>query len=248
MGRQREREGSLMGQRTGVNIMLIDDDEGMHTLMRRIAEGAGHRFCGAFNGAEGLAMLKEECPDILLLDVMMPGMNGFEVCERIRSEGRFVPIIFLSAKSDIVDKSIGYRAGGDDYVVKPFDPDELLLRIEALVRRHEGELALSREASRQTRRIGDLEVVMEKYQARIAGRDVGLTAKEFEILALLASNPGQVFTRSQIYESIWGTESEADENSITVFIRKIREKIEENPSQPRYLLTVWRVGYKLAEE
>lgn len=248
MARENEHVESLLGERRGVKIMLIDDDEGMHTLLQRIAKSAGHQFCGAYGGIEGLRVLDEERPDVLLLDVMMPGMNGFEVCERIRTEGRFIPVIFLSAKSDIVDKSIGYRAGGDDYVVKPFDPDELLLRIEALVRRHEGELALLKADSRQTRRIGDLEIIMEKYQARVRGEDVGLTAKEFEILALLASNPGQVFTRSQIYESIWGAESEADENSITVFIRKIREKIEDNPSQPRYLLTVWRVGYKLAEE
>lgn len=248
MTREAHRAEGLLGERPGIKIMLIDDDEGMHTLLRRIAKSAGHQFCGAYSGIEGLQVLNEEHPDLLLLDVMMPGMNGFDVCERIRMEGRFIPIIFLSAKSDIVDKSIGYRAGGDDYVVKPFDPDELLLRIEALVRRHEGELALSKADLHQTKRIGDLEILMEKYQARVHGENAGLTAKEFEILALLASNPGQVFTRAQIYESIWGSESEADENSITVFIRKIREKIEDNPSQPRYLLTVWRVGYKLAEE
>lgn len=242
------RADSLLGGRSDLKIMLIDDDEGMHTLVKRIVSGAGYEFCGAYGGEEGLALLGEEKPDLLLLDVMMPGMNGFDVCERIRSAGRFVPIIFLSAKSDIVDKSIGYRAGADDYVVKPFDPDELLLRIEALVRRHEGELAMFKAEAMRTRKIGDLEIIHNKYEARVRGENANLTAKEFEILALLASNPGQVFTRAQIYEALWGAESDADENSITVFIRKIREKIEDNPSQPRYLLTVWRVGYKLAEE
>lgn len=242
------RTDGLPGERRDPEIMLIDDDEGMHTLVRRIVQGAGYRFCGAYGGEDGLALLRDEKPDLLLLDVMMPGMNGFDVCESIRQEGRFVPIVFLSAKSDIVDKSIGYRAGADDYVVKPFDPDELLLRIDALMRRHEGELTLSRAEANRTRKIGDLEILMNKYEVRVNGANANLTAKEFEILALLASNPGQVFTRSQIYETLWGAESDADENSITVFIRKIREKIEENPSQPRYLLTVWRVGYKLAEE
>lgn len=242
------RADGLLGEQADLKIMLIDDDEGMHTLVRRIVQGAGYRFYGAFGGEEGLELLSEVKPDLLLLDVMMPGMNGFDVCERIRSEGRFVPIIFLSAKSDIVDKSIGYRAGADDYVVKPFDPDELLLRIEALVRRHQGELAVAKAEAMRARKIGDLEILMSKYEARVRGENANLTAKEFEILALLASNPGQVFTRAQIYEALWGAEGDADENSITVFIRKIREKIEDNPSQPRYLLTVWRVGYKLAEE
>lgn len=242
------RADSLLGDRADLKIMLIDDDEGMHTLMRRIVVGAGYQFCGAFGGEAGLALLGDEKPDLVLLDVMMPGMNGYDVCERIRSAGGFVPIIMLTAKSDIVDKSIGYRAGADDYVVKPFDPDELLLRIEALVRRHEGELARATATADQARRIGDLEILPSKYEARVNGENAGLTAKEFEILALLAESPGQVFTRAQIYEALWGAESDADENSITVFIRKIREKIEDNPSQPRYLLTVWRVGYKLAEE
>ena len=122
------RADSLLGERADLKIMLIDDDEGMHTLVRRIVQGAGYQFCGAFGGEEGLALLEGFAPDLVLLDVMMPGMNGFDVCERIRRSGHFVPIVFLSAKSDIVDKSIGYRAGADDYVVKPFDPDELLLR------------------------------------------------------------------------------------------------------------------------
>ena len=194
-------------------VMLIDDDCGVHTLIKRILEDAGYSYCGAYGGEEGLEMLSTEHPDLLLLDVMMPGMNGFDVCKSIREKGRRIPVVFLSAKGDIVDKSIGFKAGGDDYVVKPFSSEELLLRIEAHLR----------------------------------GKKIDLTAKEFEILALLASNPGQAFTRGQIYEHIWGRDSNVDESSITVFMRKIREKIEDNPSQPKYLLTVWRVGYKFAE-
>lgn len=228
-------------------VMLIDDDKNIHVLMQRIMEEAGYNFCAAYSGEKGLEMLDEEKPDLLLLDVMMPGMNGFDVCTRIREEGRFIPIIFLSAKSDIVDKSIGFRAGGDDYVIKPFSTDELLLRIEANIRRHENNLANSKPETTNHCQIGDLEILMNNYEVRIKGEVVNLTAKEFEILAFLASNVGQVFTRAEIYEHLWGDESEADENSITVFIRKIREKIEDNPSQPKYLLTVWRVGYKLAD-
>ncbi len=229
-------------------IMLIDDDEGVHTLIRRIVEDAGYGFVPAYNGDDGLRILAEQHPDLLLLDVMMPGTNGFDVCAAIRAKGRRIPIIFLSAKGDIVDKSIGFKAGGDDYVVKPFSPDELLLRIEAHLRRHKTDLAFAKAVSREgSNKTGDLEIVFNHYEVYLRGEKVDLTAKEFEILALLASNPGQVFTRNQIFEHIWGRESGVDENSITVFMRKIREKIEDNPSQPKYLLTVWRVGYKFAE-
>ena len=229
-------------------VMLIDDDKGVHVLMRRIIEDAGYRYCAAYDGESGLKMLASEHPDLLLLDVMMPGMNGFDVCTKLREQGRRIPIIFLSAKGDIVDKSIGFKAGGDDYVVKPFSPDELLLRIEAHLRRHKSDLAFAKAVSREgSNKTGDLEIFFNRYEVRLRGEPVDLTAKEFEILALLASSPGQVFTRNQIYEHIWGRDSSVDENSITVFMRKIREKIEDNPSQPKYLLTVWRVGYKFAE-
>ncbi len=230
-------------------VMLIDDDKSLHVLMRRIMEGAGYRFCGAMDGVAGLALLADEKPDLLLLDVMMPGMNGFEVCRTMREGGRRIPVIFLSAKGDIVDKSIGFNAGGDDYVVKPFSSDELLLRVQAHLRRHRDDLAFAKAVSREgTSQTGDLEIRFNQYEAYLRGEPVNLTAKEFEILALLAANPGQVFTRSQIYEHIWGEDSSVDESTITVFMRKIREKIEDNPSQPKYLLTVWRVGYKFAEK
>lgn len=229
-------------------VMLIDDDKSVHVLMRRIVEDAGYEYCAAYDGENGLKMLADEHPDLLLLDVMMPGMNGFDVCRKIRERGRRIPIVFLSAKGDIVDKSVGFKAGGDDYVVKPFSPDELLLRIEAHLRRHKSDLAFAKAVSREgSNHTGDLEIFFNRYEVRLRGEPVELTAKEFEILALLASSPGQVFSRNQIYEHIWGRGSGVDENSITVFMRKIREKIEDNPSQPKYVLTVWRVGYKFAE-
>ncbi|MFQ8867505.1 MAG: response regulator transcription factor, partial [Eggerthella lenta] len=145
---------------------------------------------------------------------------------------------------------IGFRAGGDDYVTKPFDSTELLLRIEANIRRHKDTIDFARCRNREgVARIGELEVRFGEYEVRVKGRPVALTTKEFEIVAFLAAHPGKVFTRSQIQEYIWG-ESDADckpTNNITVFVRKIREKIEENPSEPKYLLTVQRVGYKMAD-
>lgn len=231
-----------------MKIMLVDDDDGLHVLIRRLVEDAGYDFCSAYGGEEGLKVLAAEKPDLLLLDVMMPGMNGFDVCCKVREQGRRIPVIFLSAKGDIVDKSIGFKAGGDDYVVKPFNSDELLLRIEAHLRRHKQDLAFVKAVTRSgSYATGDLEVLFNQYEVRVRGEKVDLTAKEFEILALLAASPGQVFTRAQIFEHIWGEKSDVDESSITVFIRKIHEKIEENPSKPQYLLTVWRVGYKFEE-
>ena len=230
-------------------VMLIDDEESMQRSIEKLLEQHGYAYCGALDGETGLAMLATEKPDLLLLDVMLPGINGFDLCQRIRSEGRRIPIIFLSAKTDIVDKSIGFKAGGDDYVTKPFNATELVLRIEANIRRHKDALEFAHCCNRAgVAAIGELEVHFDQYQVYLRGKPVALTTKEFEIVAFLASNPGKVFTRGQIQEYIWGEgEVDARSNSITVFVRKIREKIEENPSEPKYLLTVQRVGYKMAD-
>jgi DNA-binding response OmpR family regulator len=231
-----------------MKVELIDDDRNLQALLERIIKGAGYEFVAAFDGETGLKLLEKEHPDLLLLDVMLPGTNGFDLCAQIRKQGRRIPVIFLSAKGDIVDKSIGFKAGGDDYVVKPFNADELLLRIDANIRRHKDDLGFAKPTNKGgTLKVGDLEIHFDHYEAYLRGQLVELTSKEFEILSLLAASPGKVFARSQIYEHIWGRESGVAEDSITVFMRRIREKIEDNPSQPKYLLTVWRVGYKFAE-
>ena len=217
-----------------MNIMLADDDEGLRQVIERIVVEDGYDFCCAGTGSEALALYEAEHPDLVILDVMMPELNGFDVCSELRKRGSKVPVLFLSAKGDIVDKSVGFKTGADDYLVKPFSPVELSLRI--------GALPASRIA------IGDVEVLLDSYEVRVRGKAVDLTSKEFEIVALLASSPGKVFTREQILEHIWGQSSDTDLRSITVFVRKIREKIEDNPSTPRYLLTVWRVGYKFCDE
>lgn len=230
-------------------IMLIDDEESVHIALRELLTSNGYEFCGAFTGRSGFEMLKNEHPDLLLLDVMLPDINGFELCNEIREDGRHIPIIFVSAKGDIVDKSIGYRAGADDYVTKPFDSTELLLRISALIRRHKDVLVNVKDQQRDdVITIGELEIRFAEHDAYVKGMPVHLTSKEFDILAALAANPGTVFSREQIYENVWGEEAYKAQNSITVFVRKIREKIEENPSEPRYLLTVQRIGYKVPEQ
>jgi len=231
-----------------MKILLIDDDKSLHVFLGQILATEGYEFVGSLTSKKGMEMLDTEKPDLLLLDVMLPGVNGFDLCVHIREEGRRIPIIMISAKGDIVDKSIGFKAGCDDYVVKPFNADELLLRIEANIRRHKEDLGFIKAVNKGgSIKTGDLEIFFDHYEALLRGKKVSLTSKEFEILSLLAANPGKVFTRNQIYEHIWGTLSEVTEDSITVFMRRIREKIEDNPSQPKYLLTVWRVGYKFAE-
>ncbi len=231
-------------------VMLVDDDASMQVLIEQIVRRGGYDFCCAGNGADGLEMLGAERPDFLILDVMLPDINGFEICEIVRGEGREVPIMFLTAKGDIVDKSIGFKAGADDYLVKPFQPEELLLRLNAHLRRRERDRERQHEG--RDRRpeafsVGDLEIRFGKYEVRMRGEVVALSSREIELLELLASDPGAVFTRDQILEALWGSKEAADPNSITVMVRKIREKIEDDPSKPRYLVTIWRVGYKLAE-
>lgn len=234
-------------------IMLIDDDESMRLLIGQIVRREGYDFCCADCGEAGLAMLRSERPDFLILDVMLPDTNGFEICQIIRAEGRKVPIMFLTAKGDIVDKSVGFKAGADDYLVKPFQPEELVLRLQAHLRRRRRESDVSPDAGAVAIRragsykVGDLEVLFGKYEVRLRGESVQLSSREFELLELLASDPGSVFTRDQILEHVWGDKNSADPNSITVFVRKIREKIESDSSKPIYLMTVWRVGYKLAD-
>lgn len=226
-------------------VMLIDDDESLHVLMRRIVEDAGYEFCAAFDGEQGLRLLAAERPDLLLLDVMMPGMNGFDVCRKMREDGRRIPIVFLSAKGDIVDKSIGFKAGADDYLVKPFTPQELSLRIGALLRRRAPERKRGYIADFIT--YDGLEIDVKRRRVTVRGNVVDLTPKEFHVLFMLASDPGTVFTRDQLIRDVWGPEYVGESSSITVLVRRIREKIEEDPSEPHYLQTIWHVGYRFGD-
>ncbi|MBX9032772.1 response regulator transcription factor [Gordonibacter massiliensis (ex Traore et al. 2017)] len=226
-------------------ILLADDEESMKNVVEHIVVQGGHEFLYAKNGADALALFADRAPDLVILDVMMPDVNGFDACDAIRRRDQDVPVMFLSAKGDIVDKSMGFKMGCDDYLVKPFSPAELALRIEALLRRRD-HARPDAAAKRSTIEAGDLVLDLGSYEAVKAGRPLDLTAKEFEILSFMAQHPGQVFTRDQLFENVWGEDVVSDANTITVFIRKIREKVEDDPSKPRYVLTVWGVGYKFA--
>lgn len=226
-------------------IMLVDDEDSIRRVVEQILIRDGYQFCYAANGQEALEMFKQEKPSLIILDVMLPEIDGFELCRLIRLENS-VPIIMLSAKGDIVDKSIGFNSGADDYVSKPFSPIELSLRIKALLRRTNPESKYSQDKKWNSEiiRVQGLEINCKSYEVIAHGKKVDLTPREFELLCFLATSPGQVFTREQLFNTLWGEDYVGDTGTITVFMRKIREKIELNPARPEYIVTVWGVGYK----
>lgn len=229
-------------------IMLADDERSLCDALEIILKDAGYEVCIAHDGKEAVKVFQQERPDLAVLDVMMPWLDGFEVCERVREASPDVPVLMLSAKGDIVDKKTGFKSGADDYLVKPFNDEELVLRIEALLRRRARVDAVQLPARfMQPVRVGDLVVDARRYEVTVSGRVISLTPKEFQILALMAENLGRVFTREDLIEAIWGSEYETGSISIPVYVRRIREKIEEDPSNPRFLQTVYRFGYRLGD-
>ncbi|KTE92549.1 DNA-binding response OmpR family regulator [Desulfitobacterium sp. LBE] len=228
-----------------LKIMLVDDEDSIRKVVAHLAQKEGYDFCYASDGEKALQMFAQENPDLIILDVMLPELDGFEVCRRIRQESA-VPIILLSAKGDIVDKSVGFNMGADDYMTKPFSPIELALRMKAMFRRA---FRLSNENSAEDKDrliFKDLEINNKTFEVIVRGKKVDLTSKEFELLSFMANHPGQVFTRQQLFDNLWGEKYLGDSGTITVFIRKVREKVELDPGRPEYILTVWGVGYKFA--
>lgn len=232
-----------------MKILIADDERDLCDAVRKMVERRGHTCFAVLDGAEVVRAYERERPDLVILDVMMPGVNGFDLCREIRQLDPKVPIIMLSAKSDIVDKSIGFAAGCDDYVAKPFNGQELLMRIEAGLRRAKiNESGEPKRRNRATVRVGDMEIRLKKNEVLVHGEYVNLTPKEFQIIAFLANHLGEVFTAQSIIENVWGQAYMPESASIAVFVRKIRSKIEDDPSKPRYLQTVWREGYRLGDD
>jgi two-component system response regulator VicR len=225
--------------------MFVDDEPGMRNLIERILDDSGYQYCFACDGIEALSVFDVEQPDLMILDVMLPKLDGFQVCRRLREKGVIIPVIFLTVKSDIVDKSSGFNVGGDDYLVKPFVPEELTLRIEAHLKRNERILPKNRPDFIRAR---EFKMDLNRHELLIRGEKVELTPKEFQILLLLASHPGEVFTKEQITKDIWGNDFIGETSSLPVFVRKIREKIEVDPAHPDYLQTVWRIGYRFCAD
>lgn len=227
-----------------MKILMIDDDESMQALVSTLVKAAGYEFEGMLDGLGAVEAAQASRPDLILLDVVMPSCNGFEVCQSLRAAGITVPVIFLSAKGEIFDKMVGFQAGGDDYFAKPFEPQELLLHIQAFLRR-ESQAARMADSKQNLGTLvsGRFEFDQAKFIVRKDGQPIQLTPKEFNVLFTLACNPEEAVSQQQLVDAAWGEEYLGETTSLAVYIRRIRKKIESDPSQPEHLLTCWGSGY-----
>ena len=225
-------------------ILIIEDDPKISRLIEIELKFEGFEVSFAYDGKEGLNSAKYNSYDLIILDLMLPKMNGIEVCKRIR-EFSEVPIIMLTAKDEVSDKVVGFDYGADDYMTKPFNPLELVARVKSQLRRYTqlgGNVSSTQETIYE---VGGLRINDDLREVTVDGEMVRLTPIEYNILLLLMKNQGRVFSINQIYESIWNEDAIGADNTVAVHIRHIREKIEINPKEPRYLKVVWGVGYKI---
>ena len=229
-----------------MNILVCDDDQAIVDAIEIYLSQEGYTVLKAYDGLEAIRMVKEKEIQLVILDIMMPRMDGIRATMKIR-EISAVPIIFLSAKSEDVDKILGLNVGADDYITKPFNPLELNARVKSVLRRYT-QLGAIDEKKDTVFQIGGLRVDDDRKEVTVDGEVVKLTPMEYRILLLLVQNPGKVFSIGQIYERIWKEEAVSGDNTVAVHIRHIREKIEINPKDPRYLKVVWGVGYKIDRE
>lgn len=225
-------------------ILIVDDEKEIRDLIGIYLENEGFKVVKACNGVEALKILEVEEIHLIVLDIMMPEMDGIKACLKIR-ENKNMPIIMLSAKSEDMDKILGLTTGADDYLTKPFNPLELIARIKSQIRRYTKLNNTQKVKTEEIIEIYDLIINKNSHEIRIGNKLISLTKREFEILELLASNRGMVFSTERIYESVWQEEFYESDNTVMVHIRKIREKIEENTRKPKYIKTVWGVGYKI---
>ena len=224
-------------------ILVVDDEKLIVKGIKYSLEQDGMQVETAGDGEEALEKFSAGGFDLILLDVMLPKLDGFAVCQRIREESG-VPIIMLTAKGDDMDKILGLDNGADDYITKPFNILEVKARIKAILRRTSPEVSQKPQGSEIVS--GDLRLDTENRRIYVKNREISLTAKEFDVLELLASNPGKVYSRVELLHTVWGRDYPGDERTVDVHIRRLREKIEESPSEPRYVRTRWGIGYYFA--
>lgn len=223
-------------------ILIIDDEKDLVKLLGKKIKENGHEVLVAFDGEEGIEKSKLN-PDLILLDIMMPKIDGFEVCQKIR-DNVVCPIIFLSARQSETDKIRGFNLGGDDYITKPFGLRELLAKIEANLRREKRSQYLNEENKRRKLYFGNLSLDIKDRVVEVYGKNIPLTKTEYEIVELLALNAGQVFTKEQIYEKVWGYDKDGDNTTVVEMIKKIRRKFSNVDDTEQYISTVWGIGYK----
>lgn len=228
-------------------ILLVDDEKDITDLLEEVLRKDGFiNIFKAASGQEAVNLCQMHRPDVIVLDIMLPDIDGIEICKKIR-EFSYCPIIFLSSKNDDIDKILGLSSGGDDYVTKPFSPREIVFRIKAQIRRQQYNQAYINNEKTHTICIGDLLIDPDGCHVYKNGSEIELTAREFELLCYLAENPNKIISKERLYEQVWGEDSFGCDNTIMVHIRHIREKIEANPSNPKLLLTVKGLGYRLVK-
>jgi DNA-binding response OmpR family regulator len=221
-------------------VLIVDDEPNIREVVGLYLRRDGHDVVSAADGEEALDRFRRDGPDLVVLDLMLPKLGGLEVCRRMQAQRR-VPLIMLTARGEEEERIVGLSLGADDYVVKPFSPRELAARVAAVLRRVEDS---PQEASLKVLAFDGLRIDPNTREVLVDGEPATLTAREFDLLHHLAASPGRVYTRDQLMEVVWGYAFSADTSTVTVHVRRLREKIERDPAQPRYLQTVWGVGYK----
>lgn len=224
-------------------ILVVDDEKEIRDLIDIYLTNEGYKVLKAQNGKEALSFLEKQTIDLIILDIMMPELDGIKTCIKIRNS-RNMPIIMLSARGEDMDKIIGLTTGADDYMTKPFNPLELIARVKSQLRRYK-RLNMNQIPENGVYEIGNLYINENTHVVKKNDNNIKLTPTQFNILILLVKNRGMVFSMEKIYEAVWKEESYDVENTVMVHIRKLREKIEDNPREPKYIKTVWGVGYKI---
>jgi DNA-binding response OmpR family regulator len=222
-------------------ILVVDDEKKIVEIIRAYLEREGYQVIAAFDGKTALTLALNQHPDLVILDLMLPEVSGWDVCQALRKESR-VPIIMLTARDEVTDKIVGLEMGADDYITKPFDPKELVSRVRAVLRRTE-----FKTSQKNIINIVDLVIDLDKRQVRRGDTSIELTPNEFDILRVMAENPGQVFSRMQLLDKVQGDAYEGYERTIDSHIKNLRKKIETDPEHPGYVITIHGVGYKLEE-
>lgn len=229
-------------------VLIIEDDTEISDVVAINLESNGIKTEQVHNGIDGLNRSKSGEFDLVILDIMLPGLDGISICRKLREEDRDTPILMLTAKTDEIDLVLSLELGADDYMTKPFSMRELLARVGALLRRSKRTLNKTEEELDEKLQFGELLIDYSKRQVYINGKVLSLTVKEFELLDLFARNPGRVFSRADLLNTIWGYNFEGYEHTVNTHINRLRNKLEKDPAKPQYLLTVWGIGYKFAEK
>lgn len=226
-------------------ILIVEDDNNINHMLTDLLQGGGYDTSSAYSGTEALFYIEKEPPQAVILDLMLPGMTGEELLAKIKKEKKDIAVIIASAKDDVHTRVDLLRAGADDYVVKPFDTEELLARLEAVLRRNGKGSSMENSENTDILRFKDIVIEPQKFRVTVAGQEVTLTRREYLILALLMENPEKVFTKNNIYESVWNEEFIGEDNAVNVHISNIRQKLARANNTETYIQTVWGIGFKM---